>query len=449
MRRWVRRSRSRGLLSAATLTAAALALAACGSTGSSDGADPQGGNAAGGEATGSITVWSWSTNAKDIAKLFMKDHPKIKVKVVDPGGGSAAMEKLQTAFQSGKGAPDVAMMEYNFLPQFALTGDIIPLDDFGGDKIADDYTKSIASQITVNGKLYGTPIDAAPMAFVYREDILSKAGVKPPKTWAEYAAAAKKLHTANPKAFLSNSPIADGTLRYLLWQTGKTPVQVDGESISINYRQPEYARVLSYWQDLAKKGLTGDFPAFSPEWNAAFADGTLAGWIAPAWAPVILGSSAKDSAGKWRVAQMPTWQPGTRASAQWGGSAYTVTKQSKNANAAATYAMWVNHEPKAYEELYDLTGSFPVLKKYVDDEEFLSQPFEFFGNQPVNKVFAEELRAVPDTWQWSPFNSTVNTVTGEAFTSLRKGEMSADQALTSVQDKLVQYADQQGFDVKK
>jgi multiple sugar transport system substrate-binding protein len=436
------RTRLRGATAAAGLTAVALSLAACSGSSDASSSGPTG------EASGEITVWSWSTNASDLADAFMEEHPDITVDIVDPGGGTATMEKLLTAFQSGSGAPDVAMMEYNFIPQFALTEDIVPLDEYGGDEIVGDYIDSIASQITVNGKLYGTPIDAAPMAFAYREDILKAAGVEPPKTWEEYAAAAEKLHAANPKAFLSNNPIADGTLRYLLWQTGETPFEVDGEEIAVDYQKDAFAEVLSFWQDMAQRDLTADLPAFSPEWNAAFADGTLAGWIAPAWAPVILGASAESSAGKWRVSQMPTWDAGERASAEWGGSAYTVTSQSDNAAAAAEYVMWVNHDPKAYEMLYDLTGSFPVLKQYVEDDEFLSQPFEFFGGQPVNQVFAEELQAVPQTWQWSPFNSTVNTVTGEAFTALREGEVSADEALSSIQEQLVQYAEEQGFTVK-
>lgn len=433
---------------AAAGAAAALALVAC--SGGSDPApaddgatiDPE-------EVSGEITVWSWSTNASDLADLFMEEYPNIEVEMVDPGGGTTTMEKLLTAFQSGSGAPDVAMMEYNFIPQFALTGDIIPIDDLGGAAILDDYIPSIANQLTVNDQMYGTPIDASPMAFIYRADILEAAGVEPPTTWAEFAEAAAALQEASPGTYLANNPIADGTLRYLLWQTGESPIEIDGENITIAYDRPEYQEVLAYWQDLAEEDLTGDLPIWSPEWNAAFADGTLAGWIGPAWAPVILGSSAESSAGQWRVSQMPTWEAGERVSAEWGGSAYTVTSQSDNPEAAAAYVTWVNHAPEAYELLYELTGSFPVLTSYVEDEEFLAEPFEFFGGQAVNQVFAEELQAVPGNWQWSPFNSTVNQVTGEVFTDLREGSVTPEEATAQIQEQLVDYAAEQGFTVNE
>lgn len=441
-RPWRRRSAL-----AAAGTAAALALAACSGGDSGPGNDGETFNPD--EVSGEITVWSWSTNASDLADLFMEEYPNVTVEMVDPGGGTTTMEKLLTAFQSGSGAPDVAMMEYNFIPQFALTEDIIPIDELGGAEILGDYIDSIASQLTVNGQMYGTPIDASPMAFIYRADILEDAGVEPPTTWDEFADAAAALQEHDPDTYLANNPIADSSLRYLLWQTGLSPIAIDGENITIDYDRPEYQEVLAYWQQLADEELTGDLPIWSPEWNAAFADGTLAGWIGPAWAPVILGSAAESSAGEWRVSQMPTWEAGERASAEWGGSAYTVTSQSDNPEAAAAYVTWVNHAPEAYELLYDLTGSFPVLTEYVEDTEFLAEPFDFFGGQPVNQVFAEELQAVSGDWQWSPFNSTVNQVTGEAFTALREGQMTPAEATASIQAELVEYAGEQGFTVNE
>lgn len=438
-----RRPMRRSGTSVALLMAAALGLAAC-SNGDAGGdaaaVDPE-------EVSGEITVWSWSTNAADLAELFMDEYPDVTVNMVDPGGGATTMERLQTAFQSGSGAPDVAMMEYSMIPQYALTGDIIPIDDLGGADILGDYTDSIANQVTVDGQMYGTPIDASPMAFAYRADIFEEAGIEPPTTWEEFADTAEQLQQHDPDIYLANSPISEGTIRNLMWQTGQSPFEIDGETISIDYGKPEYLELFEFWNDLAERELTADLPIWSPEWNAAFADGTLAGWIAPAWAPVILGSSAESSAGEWRVSQMPTWNEGERASAEWGGSAYTVTSQSDNPEAAALYVTWVNHAPEAYELLYELTGSFPVLSQYVDDEEFLAEEFEFFGGQAVNQVFAEELVAVPDTWQWSPFQSAVNTATDESFNAMRNGEITPQEAAQRIEDELVNYAEDQGFSV--
>ncbi|MCK6068452.1 MULTISPECIES: ABC transporter substrate-binding protein [Microbacterium] len=426
------------LLGIGVVAMTAAALAGCASGGGGDeGAD--------GEASGEITVWSWSTNAKDIAELFEEEHPDIKVNLVNPGDAATGSERLQTAFQAGSGAPDVAMIEYPGILQNAMSGYIVPLTDFGIDEIKDDFADSIMSQLTVDGEVYGTPIDASPMALYYRTDLYAQAGIEPAATWEEFAQDAGTLQAALPGSHIANSAFADGSMNRMYWQAGIAPVSVEGETIAIDYDQPEIQNVLDYWAGLHNDGLTADLPIYSPEWNAAFADGTIASWVGPGWGPVILGSNAESSAGKWAVAPLPSWD-GEPASAEWGGSAYTVTEQSKNKAAAAEYVKWVNHDPQAYELLFELTGSFPVLKTYIADEEFLASPFPFFGDQPVNQVLASALESVSD-WQWTPFNSEVTNVSDAEYNAILEDGQDTSKTLATIETSLRDYAAKQGFTV--
>lgn len=415
-----------------------LAVTGC----SGDAAPPDSGD----ELSGDITIWTWSPHAEDVADLFMEYHPNINVEVVNPGSGPTTMERLLAAFQAGSGAPDIAMIQYFDVAQFAVAGDLIPLEEFGIGDIADDFADSVMAQLTVNGGIYGTPLDASPMAFIYRQDIFEEAGLNPPTTWDEFAEVGRELHEKTGK-YIANSPLADNTAQFLFWQTGDFPVRVDGEQIAIDYEQSSYERVLAYWQDLAAEGVTGDLPIWTPEWNAAFAQGDFAGWIAPSWARVILESSAPETVGLWRASQMPTWEPGERASAEWSGSAYTVTAQSENPAAAAEYVKWVNHDPRAYQLAFDLTGAFPVLKSFIDDEEFLATPSDFYGGQPALEVFADEMRVVPPGWQWTPFNTVTQQALDNQFAELVQGRTTPAQALQTVQEQVSDYAVQQGFTV--
>jgi len=400
------------------------------------------------DASGKITVWSWSTNAAEIADLFMEEHPDIEVELINPGDGPTTQERTATAFQAGTGAPDVVMIEHDDVFENAAQGYIVPLTDFGIDEIADDFAPSLISQLTYDGEVYGTPIDGSPMALFYRADLFEQAGIEPPATWDEFATAAETLKTALPDSFIANTPFAEGGIPRMFWQTGSGPFTIDGENIAVDYDSEAYTEVVDYWLDLHERGLTADLPIWSPEWNAGFADGTMAAWIGPGWAPVILGSSAESSAGAWAVATLPSWDADAPASPEWGGSSYTVTEQSENKAAAAEYVKWVNHDPAAYELLFELTGSFPVLNEYLNDEEFLSTPFEFFGDQPVNQVLAEAMKVVPTDWQWTPFNSEVNRVTDEELQSLLEGTISSQEALVNIQDRLREYASSQGFTVE-
>jgi multiple sugar transport system substrate-binding protein len=394
-----------------------------------------------------ISFWAWSTNVEDMVALFEESHPNIKVNLVNTGGGSAQYEKLQVAFAAGSGAPDVAMIEHQYVLQYAMSGDIQPLDDLGGAEVKDDFIDSLTSQLSYDGKLYGIPLDASPLAFGYRTDLWEQAGLTSvPTTWAEFAEAAATYRAAHPDSYIVNSPISEGTLLYLWWQAGLTPIEVSGTTIDIDFANEAAEQILSYWVDLAQQDVISTLPAYSPEWNSAFASGALAGWVMPAWGPVIIGPAAPETSGLWRVDLLPT-ADGVPASAEWSGSSYTVTTQSEHPAEAAELAIWLNHDPSAYKKLFELTGSFPVLKSFATDQEFLATPFEFFGGQPVNATFAEALATVPTTWQWSPFHAVVKASVREQTAAAQTGTITPAEALANIQSTVVTYAQEQGFTV--
>lgn len=396
------------------------------------------------EASGKITVWSTSPTAEHLVELFEKEHPEIDVTL----NKAAEPTQLETALQAGSGAPDVAMVDYSLVGQYARAGYLAALDDLGGEAVRDDYIDGLISQISIDGKLYGIPLDAAPMAMMYRSDLLEAAGVTPPKTWDEFAEAAKAYRAATPDGYLVNSALSDQALNVMLWQAGLAPVKTDGEQMAISYDSSDALKVTEYWTDLADADAAANLPIGAPEWIQAVAEGKIATLLAPAWFGGVLTNVAPDSAGSWQVAPMPTWKAGERSSAQKGGSAYTVTEQSKNKLAAATFAIWVNHEPEAADYLFE-SGGFPTLKSYANDAELLSTPFEFFGGQAVNEVFAEELQAIPTDWQWSPFATETARLVAEAETKIASGDADAKSALDSLQSNMTDYAENQGFTIKK
>jgi len=395
------------------------------------------------EASGSITVWSTSPTAEHLVDLFEKSHPDIDVTL----NGAADPAQLETAFQAGSGAPDVAMVDYSLVAQYAQAGYLAPLDDLGGSAVRDDYIDALISQVTVGDKFYGIPLDAAPMGLMYRADLLDAAGITPPTTWDEFAKDAETYRAANPDGYLVNSALSDQALNVMLWQAGVSPVQTDGENITIGYDSKDAVKVAEYWSDLADKGFAGNLPIGAPEWIQAVAEGKIATLLAPAWFTGVVASVAPDNAGDWRVAPMPTWKEGEASSAQKGGSAYTVTDQSKNKLAAATFAIWVNHDPDAAAYLFE-SGGFPTLKSSANDADLLSTPNDYFGGQAVNQVFAEQLQAIPTNWQWSPFATETARQVADTEQKIASGGASSADALKALQSGLVDYAKQQGFTVK-
>ena len=85
------------------------------------------------------TFWSWVPNLQQAVNLFEQSHPNIKVKLDNVGSGSAEYTKLTTALKSGSGAPDVAQVEYSYLPQYELGNDLVDLSQYGASSLKNDF----------------------------------------------------------------------------------------------------------------------------------------------------------------------------------------------------------------------------------------------------------------------------------------------------------------------
>ena len=438
---------------AALATVAALALAGCAgssSSGSSDAPkDGFGAVEAALEKGGEITYWSWTPSAKAQVAAFEKAYPKVKVNLVNAGTGNDEYTKLQNAIKAGSGAPDVVQVEYYAFPQFVLSNALLDLAPYGFSDLESDYTASTWASVTAGEKIYGLPQDSGPMGNLYREDIMTAAGVtEPPATWADYKTAAEKVR-AKTDSYISNMAPGQGAgWLGLLWQAGIKPFGYDGDKgVTINVNSPEAKKVMAYWQDMIQNDLVSVDPDFNDEWYQGLNQGKYAGWLTAAWAPVFLSGAAKDTSGLWRAAPLPQWDTSKPASGNQGGSADAVLKTTKNPIAAYELAKWINNAQEPALLFTTQQNFFPTAISVLEDPVFVDQKSDFYGGQEVNKLFADISTTVDTDWQWLPFMefaySSFNETFGAAVAA--KGDLAA--GLDAWQDALVDYAKQQGFTV--
>lgn len=434
---------------AAVMSLAVLSACSGGGSGSDTAKAPAGGTTdASGKAN--VTLWTWTPGSAESVAMFEKAHPNIKVKLVNAGQGAAEYTKLRTALKAGSGAPDVVQVEYQFIPSFTITKNLVDLNKYGADKIKGDYASWVWTQASQNGAVYGIPQDTGPMALMYRADIFKKYGITVPKTWDEFATAAAKLHAAAPNVSMTNLPPNDsGQLMALMAQAGSRPHKIeDQQTVSLNFANPEAKKWAAYWQDLNKKNLITTDPDFNDQWYKGFSSGRYATWLAAAWGPTFLQGIAKNTSGKWRVAQLPQWNAGDNVSANWGGSTLAVTNQAKNPSAAAQVAMWMNHDPGSMKSFAEKFFLFPPLNSVQKSPSYSDQKVAFFGGQQVNQLYAKASDEVAKNFTWSPFQDYIYTqmtgIMGKALTS--KGDLvgSLDQVQTAVSG----FAKSQGFTVK-
>lgn len=391
---------------------------------------------------GTITYWSWTPSAQAQVDAFQKQYPNVKVNYVNAGTGNDQYTKLQNAIKAGSGGPDVAQIEYQALPQFALPGALVDLTEYGFDKYSADYTPSTWGSVHSGKGLYGLPQDSGPMAMFYNKQIFDKYSIAVPKTWDEYIAAAKKLHAADPKKFITNDTGDAGFTTSMIWQAGGQPFKSDGKKVTINLQDPGAKKWTGVWNQLVEKKLVATIPGFSQEWFKALGDGTIATLNIGAWMPGLLEASVKDGAGKWAVAPMPTYD-GQPATAENGGGGQSVLKQSKNPALAAGFVKWLNHDEGVKPFLE--SGGFPSTVADLKSPTFLDKKSDYFGGQQINQVLGDAANNVVKGWNYLPYQLYANSIFGDTVGKSYQSSSNLDSGLQSWQKALVDYGNKQGF----
>ncbi|GIH15257.1 sugar ABC transporter substrate-binding protein [Rugosimonospora africana] len=397
-----------------------------------------------------LTFWTWVPDISKEVDVFRQKYPAIKVNVVNPGQGTPAYTKLRTALKAGKGAPDLAQIEYQYIPTFSITKSLVDLRPYGADALKSTFVDWAWGQVTgANGEVWGYPQDTGPMGMLYRADIFAQYGVGVPKTWDEFAAAAQKLHAANPSVYLTN--LADneaGVWHGLQWQVGAKPYTVNGTKVGLDVNDEASKKLASFWGSLNQRGLISADPDFTDGWYQGLEKGKYATWLTAAWGPVFLSGSAKSTAGKWRAAPLPQWSAGANASGNWGGSTTAVVQGTKNPIAAAKFAEFLNTDPTTTKMFNTEQSFFPATKALLADPSFIGQQASFYSGQTVNKVFADISDSVDTSFQWPPFlDESVNDWTDTVGKALGdRTDLSA--AAGQWQSRLATYAKAQGFQVQ-
>lgn len=396
-----------------------------------------------------IQFWAWVPGISRAVSAFNASHPKICVQLSDLGAGAPEYVKLTQALKAGTGAPDVAEVEYDVLPSFEITHNVLNLVPYGAQNVRHDFVPWVWSEVTQGSDVYAIPGDTGPMALYYNSALFAKYHLAVPKTWAQYAADAAKLHSADPSAYITNFSATDlQWVLALMAQDGAFPFQyTGGNHVTIDFTGPKQQAFMAYWQKLMSghevNGLTDvAAPAFLEMDN-----GTDATWLSSAWGPSYFAPDATKTKGEWRAAPLPQWTAGADAQTNWGGSSYPVFKGSKDPQQAAEFAIWLNSTQPAWNITVTPASSlFPSYEPELNNKAFDSTLEAPSGPTHPFKVFATAGKKTGGV-QWPPFmTEALNDATTDLAPAMA-GKATLASGLATLQSHLVQYAKEQGFSV--
>jgi len=385
-------------------------------------------------------------NVDDVVKLWNDTHPDIHVKVTKVPGGQDAYKAFQAGVAAGNG-PDVVSMEYQQLISFVADDDLVDISEYVSDD-ADKFVEWTWKSVSPGGKTYAVPVDAGPVAIAFNTAVLDQFGIAIPTTWDEYAAAAEKLHAADPTKVLGSFPPEGSSFSALAWQAGAKWFDATDDAWTVSVNDEASVKVADYWQGMVDKGLVTNEMPFTTELWSRLDSGNIASILCPAWMPAILATNLTATSGQWKVVPLPQWKAGESVTGNLGGGSNAVLKGAEHPKQAAEFAEWLGSDPDAVSLQIQKVGIFPAAIAALDDPA-LDKEDPFFGGQSVNDVFKQVAQGVDTSWTWGPVMGTTITSVGEHLAAAIQNKSSFTDALAAAQDDTVAAMEKGDFPVAK
>ncbi|WP_353960922.1 sugar ABC transporter substrate-binding protein [uncultured Clostridium sp.] len=239
-------------------------LVGCGGNSSKGG----GTDTATGELKGEITFWhSFTQGARletiqAVADQFMKDNPEVKINIETFSWGDF-YTKWTTGLASGN-VPDMSTALPGHVVEMMDAGAIIPVNDVIDNIGRDKFSESALSEGELDGDNYSLPLYSHAQVMWYRKDLLQAAGLDVPKTWAEFANAAKVLTTNDVYgcSFPTGSKDLMGT-RFLNFYVRSAGGSLLTDDLKADLTSDLAIQGINYWLDIYKNSSPKDSVNYS------------------------------------------------------------------------------------------------------------------------------------------------------------------------------------------
>lgn len=400
------------------------------------------------ESTGPVEIryWTWVQGAVDAVKVWNEQNPDIQVDLeLIPLGNDGGYAKMFQALSAGN-APCLANIEHRQLPAFIAENGLIDISESAAE-YEDRFVPALWNSSVYGDALYAIPNSSGPMAMYYRADMFEKAGIAVPTTWDEYADAADKLSAAYPGAAITAFSTNDSAwFAGLAEQGGATWFDVNADEWVVDIDSDKSRDVADYWQQLIDAGQARPMASSSDEWYLQVQNGEIATWLSANWGAALLKANAANTAGNWRVAELPQWEAGDHRSANWGGSATGILSGCDYPEEAVEFAAWLQSDSTSIQKLLSGGAGWPA-KADLSDVPAASQKDDFFGGQVPNEVFRDAVGNISGTWRWSPTTPATLDYLRNAFQDVANGDISLRDALVGAQDASIDSLETAGFPV--
>lgn len=316
-------------------------------------------------------------------------HPEVEVRIVSRELNDHHTAMI-TALSTAVHLPDVMALEIGYLGRFAQGSGLLDLSPppYEIRRFASRFVPYAFQQAsTPTGAVLALPTDIGPGTLLYRQDLLSKAGLTEAeltRSWEAYVQAGVKIKAATGAYLLAHAR----DMKDILIRTGIQPgegLYFDKDSQPL-VTTPRFVRAFELARDVRRQQLDARVTAWSSDWSEGFKRGTIATQMSGAWLVGHLNNwLAPSTRGLWRAAQLPEG-----AFAAYGGTFFAMPRQGDPANRLLAWELMQLLALDRQQQLaaFKAQDAFPALLETHDDA-FFDQPLPFLGGQTARRDWRE------------------------------------------------------------
>ena len=358
-------------------------------------------------------------------------HPDIHV-TLETLPWASALEQYVRESQAGAG-PDILQLAFVWTRDLAKSGLVMNLTPYletsPPGKGIDDFLGVDLGEY--EGGVYGVPWSVDTFAMAYRPDLLEKAGVEFPDTWADFPTVAKKLTTDTDGdgrtdqygfCFQGGSGPSSGMwflANYYLWSHGQTFIQEkDDGTYEIGVTPAELASAMTYFNAFFTEKVTPESMIAidsygDPEYTSSLGRGDCSILFLP---PAAFRAAQRQS--KQPLATAPDPKGSVGRLSHMGGRALAINPNSEHPDEAWEFLKFLTTKD-FYAEYY--ASYFPPQKSLLEDMDFPKDLQGYVKQLPHAITFNTYIVAPPPV-------SAMSNVTNREFGAVYSGQKDEAQA---------------------
>lgn len=388
-----------------------------------------------------ITLWTHEdANRAAIEKRYIEEfkaaNPSLTIVYTTFPSGKIS-ETVATAFAANKG-PDIFNLAITSAYPYITNARVAPIDYKAiGTKDASDlasrYLTGMLAPVSLDGDIYGLPLEITNMALYINRKIFKDAGLDPdkdaPKTWEDVMALSEKIVKRNGQIITRRGFDFryDGRLTTMLpmvQQLGGELISKDGKTAIIG--DEAWLKVLQYFKDMGPGGKNLASPTYTAARTQFDLDKneiamSLSGLYQEA--RMKTANPAFHASKDWMVVSLPQWKDAKkRVTAHYSGHYYMVNAQSPKLEQFAAWSL-VNYMLSHGEEYLEKVAIVQPSKALVNSATYKAMPY--------SNVFADDFEDANIVYL-GKLSSKIDAMLKTAFEGVMVGGLEPRKALDAL-----------------